>query len=155
MVNQTSCADGSNIVIGTFFINFMTASILFDSGASHSFISARYVNTNRLPCHTMRRPMVVITPKEPFEVTYMSHKIEVTVMGIKFWAMPVVLEESTIDLNLGMNWLKQWKTVIHCAKGTVELSSPDGDKFEVTIAPTPSTQPAIYLVNSKFMGDHI
>jgi hypothetical protein len=50
--------------------------------------------------------MVVITPKGPFEATYMSHKIEVIIMGRKFWAMPVVLEESTIDLILGMTWLK-------------------------------------------------
>jgi hypothetical protein len=54
-----------------------------------------------------------------------------------------------------MNWLKQWKTVIHCARGTVELSSPDGDRFEVTVAPPPSTKPTIYMVNGKFVGDHI
>jgi hypothetical protein len=44
----------------------------------------------------MCRPMVVITPKGPFEATYMSHKIEVTILGRKFWPMPVVLEESTM-----------------------------------------------------------
>jgi hypothetical protein len=64
----------------------MPASILFDSGASHSFISIRYVNTNSLPCLTMRRPMVVI--KGPFETTYMSHKIVVTIMGRKFCSAP-------------------------------------------------------------------
>jgi hypothetical protein len=99
--------------------------------------------------------MVVITPKGPFEATYMSHNIEVTIMGRKFWAMPVVLEESSIDLILGMNWLKQWKTVIHCAGGTVELSSPDHDRFEVTVSPTPCTKPAIYRIDGKFVGDHI
>jgi hypothetical protein len=76
-------------------------------------------------------------------------------MGRKFWTIPIVLEESSIDLILGMNWLKQWKAVTHCARGNVELSSPDGDRFEVTVSPTPSTQPAIYLVNSKFMVGHI
>jgi predicted aspartyl protease len=138
-----------------FFINSMPASILFLFRASHSFISARYVNANSLPYLAMCRPMVIITPKGPFEATYMIHKIEVTIMGRKFWAMPVVLEESTIDLILGMNCLKQWKAVTHYARGTIELSSPDGDRFEVTVAPPPSTQPAIYLVNGKFVGDHI
>jgi hypothetical protein len=76
-------------------------------------------------------------------------------MGRKFWTIPIVLEESSIDLILCMNWLKQWKAVTHCARGNVELSSPDGDRFEVTVAPTPSTEPAIYLVNSKFVVDHI
>jgi hypothetical protein len=68
----------------------MPASIPFDSGASHSFISARYVNTNSLSCLTMHIPMVVITPKGPFKATYMSHKIEVKIMGRKVWAMHVV-----------------------------------------------------------------
>jgi hypothetical protein len=82
------------------------ATILFDSEASHSFISARYVHANSLPYLALRRPMIVITPKETYEATYMSHRIEVTILGRKFWAMPIVLEESTIDLILGMNWLK-------------------------------------------------
>ena len=76
-------------------------------------------------------------------------------MRRKFWAMSIVLEESTIDLILGMNWLKQWNAVIHCARGTVELSSPDGDRFEVTVAPPTSNTPAVYMINSKFVGDHI
>jgi hypothetical protein len=81
----------------------MLASILFDSRASHLFISARYVNTHSLPFIIMHRPMIVITPEGLFETTYMSHKIEVTIMGRKFWVMSVVLEESSIDLILGMN----------------------------------------------------
>jgi hypothetical protein len=47
--------------------------------------------------------MIVITPKR---ATYMSHRIEVTILGRMFWAMPIELEESTIELILGMNWLK-------------------------------------------------
>ena len=49
--------------------------------------------------------MVVITPKGPFEANFMSPKIDITIMGKQFWAMPIVLEESSIDLILGMNWL--------------------------------------------------
>jgi hypothetical protein len=41
----------------------VTADILFNSGASHSFISARYFHANSLPYLAMRIPMIVITPK--------------------------------------------------------------------------------------------
>jgi predicted aspartyl protease len=131
------------------------SAILIDSGASHLFIYARYVHANGLPCLAMRRPMIVITPKGAYEATYMSHRIEVTILGRKFWTMPIVLEESTIDLILGMNWLKQWNAVIHCARGIVELSSPDGDIFEVTVAPPTSNTPVVYMINGKFVGAHI
>jgi hypothetical protein len=133
----------------------MPATIVFYSGASHSFISARYVHANSLPYLALRRPMIVITPKRAYEATYMSHKIEVTILGRKFWAMPIMLEESAIDLIFGMKWLKQWKAVIHCARGTVELSSPDGDRFEVTVAPPTSNKLVVYMINGKFVGDHI
>jgi hypothetical protein len=103
----------------------------------------------------MRRPMIVITPKGAYEATYVSHRIEVTILGRKFWAMPIVLEESTIDLILGMNWLKQWNTVIHCSRGTIELSSPDGDRFEVIVASPTSNRPVVYMINGKFVGGHI
>jgi hypothetical protein len=69
--------------------------------------------------------------------------------------MPIVLEESSIDLILGMSWLRKVKTIIYCARGTVELTSPKGERFEVMITLTPSTRPAIYLVDGKFVGRHI
>jgi hypothetical protein len=37
------------VVIGIFFINDSSVVVLFDSGASHSFISATYVEKHNLP----------------------------------------------------------------------------------------------------------
>jgi hypothetical protein len=55
-----------------FYINAIPAAILFDSGATHSFMYARYANTNELPLQNMKKSMVVITPKGPIEVNYMT-----------------------------------------------------------------------------------
>jgi hypothetical protein len=73
-------------------------------------------------------------------------------MGREFWSMPIVLEECSIDLILGMSWLRKAKGVIHCAKEIVELTSPKGERFEVMITLTPSTRPSMYLVDGKFVG---
>jgi hypothetical protein len=99
--------------------------------------------------------MVVITPKGPIEANVMSNRLTITIMWREFWSMPIGLEESSIDLILGMSWLRKAKAVIHCAKGTMELTSPKGERFEVMITLTPSTRPAIYLVDGKFVGRHI
>jgi hypothetical protein len=90
--------------------------------------------------------MVVITPKGPIEANNTCCKMDITILGRKFWSTPRILEESEIDLILGMKWLKECNAVIHCAKGTIELTSPDGDKFEVKITLSPSTKPAIYHI---------
>jgi hypothetical protein len=105
-VNQVSAdatATGADTTIGTFYINSVPAAILFDSGATHSFISTRYVNTNELPLQTMQKPLIVITHKGPIEANYMTNRLTLTIMGREFWSMPIDLEESSIDLILGMS----------------------------------------------------
>jgi hypothetical protein len=103
----------------------------------------------------MQKPMVVITPKGPIEANFMSNRLIITIMARQFWSVPIVLEDNNIDLILGMSWLRKAKPLIHCAKGTVEFTSPKGDRFEVMITLTPSTRPAICLVDGKFVGRHI
>jgi hypothetical protein len=138
-----------------FYINSILATILFDSSATHSFMSARYANTNELPLKTMKTPMVVITPKGHVEVNYMTHRLTLTIMGREFWATPIILEESSIDLVLGMSWLRKAKAIIQCGRGTIELTSPKGERFEVEISITTSTRHAVFLVDGKFVGDNI
>jgi hypothetical protein len=51
-VNQVSVeatTDGADIVIGMFYINAIPATLLFDSGATHSFLSARFATTTEMP----------------------------------------------------------------------------------------------------------
>jgi hypothetical protein len=67
-----------------FYINSIHAAILFDYGAMHSLISARYTNTNDLPLQTMQKPLIVITPKGPIEANYMTHRLTLTIMGREF-----------------------------------------------------------------------
>jgi hypothetical protein len=86
-----------------FYINSIPAAILFESGATHSFISARYATTNELPLQNMQKPLVVITPKGHVEANYMTHRLTLIIMGREFCSTPIVLEESSIDRILGMS----------------------------------------------------
>jgi hypothetical protein len=67
-----------------FYINSIPAAILFDSGATHLFISSRYVNTNELPLQNMQKPMIVITPKGPIKANYMTNRLTLTIMESEF-----------------------------------------------------------------------
>ena len=105
-VNQVSAeatTDGAHIAIGMFYINAIPTTLLFDSGATHSFISARFATTNELPLQNMKTPMVVITPKGLVEANYMTQRLTLTIIGREFWSTPIVLEERSIDLILGMS----------------------------------------------------
>jgi hypothetical protein len=41
--------EAPDVVIGIFLVNNISAVVLFDSGASHSFISVAYVGKHNLP----------------------------------------------------------------------------------------------------------
>jgi hypothetical protein len=47
-VNHVAVEEAPDVVIGMFFVNDISAVVLFDSGASHSFISAAYVEKYNL-----------------------------------------------------------------------------------------------------------
>jgi hypothetical protein len=57
-----------------------------------------------------------------------------------------VLEESTIDVILGMSWLRKAKAVIACGRGTVELTTTKGERFQVNIAVTSSSMRAMFFM---------
>jgi hypothetical protein len=67
-----------------FYINAIHATILFDFGATHSFMFARYAHTNEIPLQNMKTPMIVITPKGPVEANHMTHRLTLTIMRREF-----------------------------------------------------------------------
>jgi hypothetical protein len=51
--------EAPDVVIGMFLINDTSAVVLLDSGASHSFIYAAYVEKHNLPLALLRCQMIV------------------------------------------------------------------------------------------------
>jgi hypothetical protein len=54
-----------------------------------------------------------------------------------------------------MSWLRKAKVVIQCGRGTIELTGPKGERFEVEITVTTSTRRAVLLLDGEFIGDNI
>ena len=54
-----------------------------------------------------------------------------------------------------MSWLRKAKAVIQCGRGTVELTSPKGERFQVQIAVTTSSKWAMFFKAEEFVGDNI
>jgi hypothetical protein len=157
-VNQVTAdatLDGADITLGMFYINAVPATILFDSGATHSFMSSRYAHTNEIPLQNMKTPMIVLTPKGPIEANHMTHRLTLTIMGREFWATALILEASSIDLILGMSCLRNAKASILCGRGIVELTNPKGERFQVEIIVTTSSRRVMFFIAKEFVGDNI
>jgi hypothetical protein len=124
-------------VFGMFLVNSAPASVLFDSGVSHTFISAEYVAKYSIPLCTMPSSMLVNSPGGNMRAVYRCLGIKIQIMGKEFCANPIVLPSSGIDIILGMGWLTKYDAVIHCSKRSVVLTSQEGERFEF-VATLPS-----------------
>jgi hypothetical protein len=91
------------MVIGMFFINDTSAVVLFDFGASHSFISTAYVEKHNLPIALQRCQMIVSSLAGDMPTRQLCPKVNLKIRGIDFVANLIVLESKGIDIILGMD----------------------------------------------------
>jgi hypothetical protein len=68
-----------DVVIGMFFVNDTSAVVLFDSGASHSFISAAYVGKHNVPIALLRCQMIVNSPRGDMPVRQLCAKVNLKI----------------------------------------------------------------------------
>jgi hypothetical protein len=127
--------EAPDVVIGTFFINDTSAVVLFDSGASHSFISTAYVEKHNLPIALLRCQMIVSSPGGDMPTRQLCPKVNLKIRGVDFVANLIVLESKGIDVILGMDWLSKHKVFIDCAKKSIKLTTPDGKGLEFIVEP--------------------
>ena len=61
-VTAKTVQEAPDVVISTFFVNSKPASVLFDSRASHSFITDQFVAKHNLPVCPMKQSLLVSSP---------------------------------------------------------------------------------------------
>jgi hypothetical protein len=73
--------EAPDVVIGMFLINDTSVVVLFDSGASHSFISATYVGKYNLPLALLRCQMIVSSPGGDMPARQLCPKVNLKIRG--------------------------------------------------------------------------
>jgi hypothetical protein len=127
--------EAPDVVIGMFPINDTSAVVLFDSGASHSFISATYVGKHNLPLALLRCQMIVSSSGGDMPARQLCPKVNLKIRGVDFVANLIVLESKAIDVILGMDWLSKYKVLIDCANKSVKLTISEGKEMEFVAKP--------------------
>jgi predicted aspartyl protease len=136
-VTAEQAQDAPGFVLDTLPINFVPTTILFDSGASHSFITEQFVAKHGIPISYMKTHLLVSSSNGEMKSAYVCSEVNLKIKGINFQANLVVLTSSGIDVILGMDWLGECDVITLCAKKTVLLTNPREDRIEVaTTAPS-------------------
>jgi hypothetical protein len=72
-VSSDTAYEALEVMIGTFNIHSTPATVLFDSGASHTFISHTFVKMHSIPMLAMKEPLLVThleVPCKPIIVVF-------------------------------------------------------------------------------------
>jgi hypothetical protein len=78
-----------------FFVNDTSVVVLFDSGASHSFISSTYVEKHNLALALLRCQMIVSSPGGDMPARQLCPKVNLKIRGGRLCRQPY---------NLGNKW---------------------------------------------------
>jgi hypothetical protein len=127
--------EAPDVVIGMFHVNDTSAVMMFNFGASHSFISAAYVGKHNLPLALLRCQMIVCSPGGDMPARRLCPKVNLKIRGVDFVANLTVLESKGIDVILGTNWLSKYKVLIGCAKKSIKMTTPEGKEIEFIAEP--------------------
>jgi hypothetical protein len=118
--------DAKDVVVGMFPIESYPAKVLFDTGATHSFVSTSWVEAHNIPIEPMFPTLRVYSVGGKVQSDKMCPNLRIEIRGIDFLANLVVMGTQGLDVILGMNWLYRNQATVSCDKTTVKLVSPSG-----------------------------
>jgi hypothetical protein len=133
-VTTEEAQQAQDVVLGMFLISSHPTTVLFDLGASHSFISLSFVVKHQLPITIMKQTMLVSSPGGEMRTKHICPAISITIRGVDFLANLIVLDSKGIDIILGMDWLMKYDGVILCAKRAIRLTKEDDTIVEFSAA---------------------
>ncbi|GKE31936.1 putative reverse transcriptase domain-containing protein, partial [Tanacetum coccineum] len=112
----------AKVITGTFLLNNYYASILFDSGADRSFVSATFSSVNDIIPITLDygvdvkladgRIIWVNTLIRGYTLNLLNHPFNIDLMPIDI---------GSFDIIIGMDWLSKYQAVIVCAEKIVRI----------------------------------
>ncbi|KAI3672891.1 hypothetical protein L6452_38991 [Arctium lappa] len=120
------------VVTGTFLINSVPAVVMFDSGATHSFVSHTFskclgCRVGRLGC-----PLVVeVADDRTLTVIDVYRGCTLEISGVRFPIdlIPIAMRE--LCVIVGMDWMEVFDAEIVCRRKQVRVRTPSGGELLV------------------------
>jgi hypothetical protein len=94
-VNHVAIEDAQealDVIIGMILVNDNNAIVLFNSGASHSFVAANFVQKYNLSLSMLKNRMIVSSPGGDMHARHVCPRVSILLRGVEFLANLIVLE---------------------------------------------------------------
>jgi len=104
-------------VSSTFLVNEHPTVVLFDSGASNTFISKSYATKHGYQIDNMRAKYHITALGSPIDTNQIVMHLRLRIGTEDFYVDPVVLPNQGIDIILGMDWMKEHNVLLDLLAG--------------------------------------
>ena len=119
-------------VTGTFLINNIYATVLFDSGAEQSFINHKFRNVLTHKSTPLKDKYVVAMANGHLESTHkILHDCTLTLNDHVFHVNLMPMTIGSFDVIIGMDWLEPHHADVMCYEKAIRLNLPNGEKMIV------------------------
>jgi hypothetical protein len=137
--------EGAPIMTGIFLVFNQPALILFDSGASHSFISQEFSAKCQLPFYHAKVSFMIATPRGKISTNQLNQSVPIQLGSHVIKTTLLVLGLENVDVILGANWMTRHQVVLDVASRIVEINSPICGSFTLLLPSQDSTWHVLLL----------
>jgi hypothetical protein len=138
--------EGAPIMTSIFSVHNQPALILFDSGASHSFISQKFSAKCQLPFYHTKWSFMIATPGGKFATNQLNQSVPIQLGSHMIKTTLLVLGLENVDIILGTNWMTRHQVVLDVASRIVEINSPICGSFTLFLSSQDSTQSCAFAM---------
>jgi hypothetical protein len=118
--------EAAEVMLGKIEVGAL-AKVLFDSRATCSYVTSKFVQQQSLPTEHRGRSMITSSPLGEVSCTLVYKLVRLKMAEYVFLADLTVLKSNgDIDVILGMDWLAKHKGLISCSPRSVSLEHPRG-----------------------------
>jgi hypothetical protein len=137
------------VMAGMFTIDSHPTFVLFDSGASHSFMSLGFTERHNIPLMAIPFAYKIRTPGAQMCINTRTATVGLILATHTYRLQFMVLPRQGIDAILGMNWLKVYGVVLDLKRRVVELRLPSSEDRMSLLIPSVSASPVAANVEAS------
>jgi hypothetical protein len=155
-VNYTTMEDipeGEQVLTGIFSLNKHPSIILFNSGASHDFISRACTQKHQMAIEYMPTPYMISTSRGKIFTRQGVVNTSLHLGGRVYKTCLIVLEGQGIDVIIRMNWMKSHSALLDTVARTVHLDSREHGSATLQLALTLATSVTLHHMVAQNLED--